>query len=274
MSVRLAYDSRIINQSGRALLFLGALGAHREMWTPQVDAFTALGINWIRADIRGLGDSEVVPGPYTMGGLADDVISLLDDLDIATADLVGLSLGGAVAQQLALQAPERVATLTLISTTTRFGDKAAWIERAANIRAEGTTGLGAGIAGRWFTVDYGRQNPDVLLRAQRWVTDTVPEGYASCAEALAEWDSSENIAAISAPTLVIGGASDPGIPPSTLKSLANGIGGATLVVIDPGAHLVNVEQPQTVTGLIAGHIGRLTATPNRTRICSPTQAGL
>jgi 3-oxoadipate enol-lactonase len=257
VSVRLAYDSRIINQSGRALLFLGALGAHREMWTPQVDAFTALDINWIRADIRGLGDSEIVRGPYTVGGLASDVVSLLDDLDITTADLVGLSLGGAVAQQVALQAPERVTTLTLISTTTRFGDRAAWIERAANIRAEGTAELAKGIAGRWFTVDYGQQHPDVLSRAQQWITGTVPEGYASCAEALADWDSSETIAAISAPTLVIGGANDPGTTPSILKNLASGIGGATLVVIDPGAHLVNIEQPRAVTGLIAGHIGRL-----------------
>ena len=91
------------------------------------------------------------------------------------------------------------------------------------------------------------------------VEATPDEGYAACCEALSTWDGRNDLARIVAPTLLVAGEQDPATPPSTLGAIADGIADAVLHVVDPGAHLANVEQAGRVTKLLATHIASHTS---------------
>ena len=83
---------------------------------------------------------------------------------------------------------------------------------------------------------------------------TDDEGYALCCEVVAAVDLREDLARITAPTLVVSGAEDPALPPPHQQAIADGIAGASLVSVSPGAHLPNLEQPLEVTGALLGHL--------------------
>ncbi|GAA1091479.1 bifunctional 3-oxoadipate enol-lactonase/4-carboxymuconolactone decarboxylase PcaDC [Tsukamurella spumae] len=256
--LRLAHDV-IPARSGHAdapvVVFLGSLGSTRQMWQPQVAALSG-GATVVTIDHRGHGDSPVAPGPYAVAELAADVLALLDDLDASAVHLVGLSLGGALAQWIAVHRPDRVLTLTLLCTAARFGEPAGWWERAAAVRADGTESIADAVVSRWFTPALAERDPELVARSRAMVAGTSDEGYAGCCEALAEWDSRTDLGRITAPTLVIAGAQDPATGPETMRTLAEGIVGARMVTVDPGAHLANVEQAGRVTQLIRDHIAR------------------
>jgi pimeloyl-ACP methyl ester carboxylesterase len=96
--------------------------------------------------------------------------------------------------------------------------------------------------------------PELMAQVRRGLTETSPEGYASCCEALAAMDLLGALGSISAPTLVIAGAEDPATPPDHGRAIADGIAGARFELIDGAAHLANIEKADVVTPLIAGFI--------------------
>jgi 3-oxoadipate enol-lactonase/4-carboxymuconolactone decarboxylase len=189
-----------------------------------------------------------------MADLGNDVLALLDRLGLDAVHLVGLSLGGAVAQWIAAHHPSRVRTLTLLCTSPAFTPAQQWTERAELVRAHGLSPIAKAIVGRWFTPALAERDPELIRRHLDMVHGTSGEGYASCCEALADWDGRDDLARIVAPTLVIAGQQDPATPPATLATIADGIAGAHLRVLSPGAHLTSVEQAGLVTALIARHI--------------------
>ena len=242
-------------QDGRdTVVLLGSLGSNRSMWDPQIEALADGGLRVIAFDLRGHGDSPTPPGPYSVDDLATDVLSTLGALGVERFHLVGLSLGGAVAQHISITAADRVAGLSLLCTAAKFGEPAGWVERAATVRAQGTGAITDAVVGRWFTADFAESDPDVVDKAVDMVRGTDDEGYAACCEALAEWDSRADLTAISARTLAIAGAQDPSTPPDTVQILADGITGARFEVLDPGAHLVNLERATEVSALLRAHI--------------------
>lgn len=253
MTVALAHQIAGPGPGAPTIALLGSLGSDRSMWDPQLRTLSA-DFNVLAIDLRGHGESPTPAGPYTVAELAGDVLALLDRLDLAAVHLVGLSLGGAVAQWIAAHTPARVLTLTLLCTSARFGEPAGWLDRAATVRADGTASLAEAVVGRWFTADLAARDPELIARAVAMVAATRDEGYAGCCEALAGWDGRADLARIAAPTLVIAGAQDPATTPADLKSIADGIADSALHVLDPAAHLASTEQAERVTGLIAAHV--------------------
>ena len=251
----LAHDPVQVGPRDEVVVLLGPIGADRSTWATQVGALSERGLTALALDLRGHGQSPKPQGPYTMEALAEDVQTTLDGLGIPSAHLVGLSMGGAVAQQLAITAPARVTTLTLISTSARFGEPETWLRRAAAVRAEGTAMIADALEGRWLSPSYCAQHPAVLAGLRTMVLNADREGYAACAEALARWDARAQLDKISAPTLVIGGADDPSTTPAALRDLASAIPGARHVTVD-GRHLVNVERAGATSDLIADHVRR------------------
>ena len=219
------------------------------MWDSQVRALSK-NHDVLAVDLRGHGESPVPAVDYTIASLADDVVELLDRLELPAVHVVGLSLGGAIAQHLAAHSPSRILTLTLLCTSAKFGEPAGWLDRAAFVRSNGTGALAQAVVGRWFSPEFA----DAVDRFIAMVTDTPDEGYARCCEALAHWDGRADLSRITAPTLVIAGAQDPATPPADLRAIADAIPNSTLHVLDPGAHLVNVEQADAVSKLIAVHV--------------------
>jgi 3-oxoadipate enol-lactonase len=237
-----------------ALVLGPSVGTGLGMWDAQVPA---LAEHWrvIRFDTRGHGRSPVPDGPYTVADLAEDVLALVDGLGVDQFAYGGLSLGGAIGQQLAADEPDRIRSLVLCCTGARLSEPQAWQERGSRVRAEGTGWLDASTRERWFTADFRAREPQEVDRLLRMLRDTPAEGYAACCDALAAFDAREQLADIKTSTLVISGEHDPATPPELGADLAAGIPDASLVVV-PSAHLANVEQPERVNAAIAEHLER------------------
>jgi 3-oxoadipate enol-lactonase len=242
--------------AGEPLLLGGSLGTTLAMWEPQLPALTRTH-RVIRFDHRGHGRSPAPPGPYTLDDLGGDVLALMDRLGLQRASYVGLSLGGMVGQWLAINAPERIARLTLISTSAHMPPPEGWHERAAAVRRASTTAVIAdAVLGRWFTPGFAERRPQVVAHYRGMVSASPPDGYAACCEAIAAMDLRAGLGRIAAPTLVLVGAQDPSTPPPHAETIARGVPGARLEVLDPGAHLLNVERDDEVTSLIRDHMER------------------
>ncbi len=234
------------------VVLLSSLGTTGAMWDAQA-AGLAERLRVVRADHRGHGGSPVPPGPYALDDLGADVLALLDRLDVERAHVCGLSLGGMVAMWLAIHAPERVDRLVLLSTSAALPPDT-WRERAAAVRAGGVETVADAVVGRWLTPEGAARDPALAAELRAGLVATSTEGYAGCCEAIAGMRLEDGLAAVLAPTLVVCGAQDPATPPEHAVRIAARVPGARMAVVDGAAHLVGVERPQEVLGLIRGHL--------------------
>lgn len=242
-----------------AVLLLNSLGSTMAMWDPQVPALTER-YQVIRCDTRGHGESPVPPGPYVIDDLVDDVVALLDNLGIERAHVAGLSLGGMVAMRLAARDPQRVDRLALLCTSAQLGPPETWIERARAVRANGSAAVADAVVARWLTHSRRAADPQTTGYLHDMVAATPADGYAACCDAIQAMDQRQDLAAISAPTLVVAGAEDPSTPPVHLQLIASGISDATLLELPECAHLATIDQPEAVTAALVEHFS--TSTPH------------
>jgi 3-oxoadipate enol-lactonase len=233
------------------VVLLNSLGASRAMWDPQVPVL-AERYRVVTFDTRGHGTSPAPAGPYTLDDLVDDVLALLDRIGARRAHLAGLSLGGMVALRLAAREPQRVHRLAVLCTSAKT-EPQAYLDRAATARAEGTASFAPAVVSRWLTPPYAAGHPDLVTRLEAMVAGADDEGYAACAEVVGHLDLLDDLSRITAPTLVVSGAEDPALPPEHQRVIADGIAGAQLLSVSPGAHLANLEQPLRVSGALLGH---------------------
>jgi 3-oxoadipate enol-lactonase len=229
-----------------------SLGATRGMWDPQVPAL-AERFRVVTYDTRGHGGSPAPAGPYTLDDLTDDLVALLDEVGAARAHVVGLSLGGMTGMRLAARNPERVDRLALLCTSAK-PDPQPFLERAATVRAGGTAPLAPTVATRWLTPGYAAEHPDLVARLEAMIAGADDEGYACCAEVVAHVDLRDDLGRITAPTLVVSGADDLALPPDHQRAIADGIPGAELLSVSPGAHLANLERTLEITGALLAHL--------------------
>lgn len=242
------------NADNGTVVLLGSIGSTTDMWLPQLDALSR-DHRVIALDHRGHGGSPVVPGPATIEALASDVLETLDTLHVEDFAVVGLSLGGAVAQYLAATSP-RVTRAVFMCTSAKFGTRESWIERAAATRSTGTGALADAVIGRWFSPGFLESKPATTNHYRAMVAGCDDEGYASCCEALANWDFHERLAEISVPVLTIAGGDDPSTPPETLQGIADAVSGeARAEVLSPGAHVPTIERPDEVNALLQEFLG-------------------
>ncbi len=235
------------------VLLGSSLGATTALWD-DLAADLARDYRVVRFDTRGHGESPVPQGPYSMADLAGDVTALADQLGVEKFAYVGISLGGAVGQVLALTAPERLTSLVLCCTAPAFGDPGTWNERAEKVRRDGLADLVAPTTQRWFTDEFQETHADDVARVMDDFLATSPEGYAGCCEALAGYDVTDQLGDIRTPTRVIAGAADPGTPPAVGRALADAVPGADLVVIDDAAHIANVARPAEFNAAVRAHL--------------------
>ena len=240
---------------GPPLLLLHPLGAGLEVWQPQLAELEQRFLV-LRMDLRGHGGSALAdgtPAPCTMADLLDDACAVLDRLDIARAHWCGLSLGGAIALQAAVTAPQRVRRLVLADTAASFPPRERWDERIATVLGGGMEPLIEPILQRWFTAPFMAASPDAVETVRAMLRATQPRGYAEACDALRGFDLTARLGEVRAPTLVIAGAQDVSTPTERALELVDGIVGAELEVLD-AAHLSNVEQPADFTAALVRHL--------------------
>ena len=235
-----------------SVLFLNSIGCDQRMWAAQAEAL-APDFQTVRFDTRGHGRSDAPPGEYGVARLGQDVLDLMDALSIRQAALCGLSLGGLIAQWVAVTAPERISSLVLANTASRIGSPDAWRARQAAVRDLGMHGLAEMALGRFFSPAFLAAGPPEVELIRRALIGTSPEGYVGCCAALRDADLTPELHRIEAPALVIGGGCDISTPPDQTADLAARIGGAEHLVLD-AAHLSNLERPQAFTDALRRHL--------------------
>jgi 3-oxoadipate enol-lactonase len=243
---------RIDGDAGPALVLAHSLGATLEMWDPQIPQF-AKHFRVIRYDLRGHGRSPVPSGTCDIADLGGDLVALLDRLDVECAHVCGLSIGGMIGLWVAAHHARRVHRLVVCCAATHF-EPSGWAERAALVRAHGTGHVADAVVARWFTPDFRARHPERVEAMRATLASTSPDGYAACCDAVMRMDLRPDLAAISAPTLVVAAAQDPATPPDRSFEIARGLSDRRVGVVGDGAHLLNVEQPERVTQLILSHL--------------------
>jgi 3-oxoadipate enol-lactonase len=185
------------------------------------------------------------------------VVRLVDELALGRPHLVGISLGGMIAQHLALAAPERVRKLVLVSTTHGYPPEAgaAFRDRARLVAAQGPESLVAPTLERWFTASYRAERPDVMERIGNLIRATPVAGYAGCCQAIPTMNTLARLPEIRCPALVVAGREDAGTPPQMGREIATAIPGARFALIEHAAHLCNVEQAESFNLLLRKFLG-------------------
>ena len=225
--------------SAPVLVLSNSLGTNLGLWNPQVSEF-AQEYRVLRYDMRGHGQSEVSPAPYSIPQLAQDVLALLDALNISAVHFCGLSIGGAIGMALALRAPQRLQKVILCNTAAKIGTSESWNARIAAVRKGGMPAIVDPVLERWFTPGFRQRVPAAIAATRSMLLNTPPEGYIGCCEALRDMDLRDAIAQIRVPTLVIAGTCDAATTPAEADFIMKAIAGAEYVEF-PAAHLSNVE---------------------------------
>jgi 3-oxoadipate enol-lactonase/4-carboxymuconolactone decarboxylase len=245
--VRFCY--RVEGTDGRPVVILAhSIGADHSMWTQQVEALSPY-FHIVRYDVRGHGASDVPKGEYSIEQLGADTLAIADALGISRFGFCGLSLGGAVGQWLAIHAPERLTHLILANTSPQFGPRANWETRIRMVNEGGMASIVEMVMQRFFS-------PSTLARdfhasgVKSVFLGTDPNGYAGCCAALRDVDHTAALSKIKTPTLVIVSDHDPSTPWSGHgEILAREIPGVRVVRL-PGAHLSNLERPQSFNAAV------------------------
>jgi 3-oxoadipate enol-lactonase len=243
------------------VLVLGnPIGTTREVWDRQLPVlarhFRVLRLEWRGHGVPG-AQSDAPPGPYTIAELGADVLTAANHYGITSFAYAGVSLGGMAGLWLAANAPERVTSLAVCCAALEpLPSAQSWRERAALVRAEGMDAIAEQMPPRWFTPSFIRRSPGDVAAVVTMLRGTSPDGYAGCAEAIAELDLRPLLGAVQAPTLVLSGAEDPAAPPQQGAITARGIAGARLTVIRGASHLAHYETPGPVTHALLDHFSR------------------
>jgi poly(3-hydroxyalkanoate) depolymerase len=243
-----------IRGTGRPLLLLMGIGANMDMWAPFEEELDAAAVQTITVDAPGTGGSTGYRCPRRMSGLARTLVRMLDELGYEDVDLLGVSFGGALAQQLAHQAPGRVRRLVLAATGPGLGGipgspRVLWA--LATPRRYAQPEYFRRIAGRVYG-GSARRDPDATLQGSlaRFTRPPSLVGYLAQLYAIAGWTSVPWLHHLGQPTLVINGDDDPIVPLANGRMLARMIPGARLHVVHGGGHLFLLEQPAEIAGLV------------------------
>ena len=234
---------------GRPLLFLNGSGATLASAGLLVQPFTEAA-DTVAADQRGLGRTEIPPGPYTMADYAADALALADHVGWATFALVGVSFGGMVAQEVAVTAPERIERLALLCTSPGGPDAASYpLHTLEDLSPEERLATGMSILDRRFTPEWLADHPvdKMIVDAfvQRQLAEHTPDEARGLAEQLAarsHHDVVDRLGRITCPTFVANGRYDGIAPVANGELIVARVPGATLHVYE-GGHLFVFQDP-------------------------------
>jgi 3-oxoadipate enol-lactonase len=242
----------VVEGAGPWVTLVTGIANDLTMWDGQLTALG--GFRVLRYDLRGHGGSKSTPGDYSIGLLVEDLLGLLSQLKIEKTTLVGLGLGGAIAQAFVIEHPERVERLMPCCCRARMvPDFAAlWHKLRETVQQNGLETIVEPTVQRWFSEDFKAAHPEVLEKVRKMIRGTKLEGYLGVTKAFLGLDVEDRLREIKAPTLYVSGAEDKlGGPPELMKGLSEKVKGARHVSVPKAAHIANIQNPEGFNRVLA-----------------------
>lgn len=272
-----------VHGKGEPLVLIEGLGYSEWMWYKQVPTLSER-YKVLVFDNRGVGNTDKPDSEYTIELMADDTAGLLRTLGIRRAHILGISLGGFIAQEVALRHPDIVRSLILVSTNTGSrnamhkysqlwnGYLKLWGFLPGIIESNGKASMPSGIEPYYgmtkeekiryglmsaFTPEYFNNHPEEIDRIVEWRMENPQPTYAWKRQFIAgiNFDSSAKVHDIEAPTLVIAGSGDKFVTPDSSRELAVRIPNSRFVTIDGTGHLLFIERSEELNNLVIGFLG-------------------
>lgn len=241
-------------------MLVHGVGLDLGMWDDVAAGLAAGGHRVLRYDLLGHGRTPAPPAEVVLADFTAQLETLLGDLQIDAATVVGFSLGALVARAYAVRYPARVRHLVLLNSV--FGrtdaQRAAVQQRYAQACEQGTGVLIEPALRRWFSPTFARAHPDVLARVEQRLRDNDARGFLPAYKlfASARDESAEELAGIDAPTLVITGAEDVGSTPAMSSALASKVPGSRLMILDGARHMLPVEHASWLSETLHAFLSR------------------
>ena len=233
--------------SAPTIMFANSLGTTLHLWDPILSLLPA-GLRIVRYDMRGHGLSDVPDAPYTMGQLVSDAAAVCDALNVRDAMFVGLSVGGMVAQGLAVKRPDVMRAMVLSNTAAKIGTPDLWQDRIDAVLADGMAPIADAVMQRWFGRDF--YNSPAKQHWQDMLEATPPQGYAGICAAISGTDFFTPTSGLRLPTLGIAGTEDGSTPPDLIRETVDLIPGSQFKLMQRVGHLPCVENPEGFAAIL------------------------
>lgn len=243
--------------AGPPLVFMHALGWDHRQWSHEILRYQDR-YRVIAADTRGHGASSKPDGPYSLRGFAADWLAMLDGLNVGRACLVGFSLGGMIAQYMAIEQPERVAALVLVSTVCHFDPevRAAMENRIVINRNQGAQAAAEAVAKSLFTQEFREAESDFLDKFYAWRLTQSQDCIVNSIRATFDLDTCRQLSSLKMPCLVVVGGSDLATPPKAVAGLTQHLSNAQLEYVEGAAHMLTIERPREFAGILDDFLAR------------------
>jgi 3-oxoadipate enol-lactonase len=252
MRKQIAVSHRVEGFAGPWVTFITGIANDYSMWDRQAAALSS-GFRVLRYDLPGQGGTAPSAGAVTIESLSRDLIALWDALGIASSHLVGLGLGGAVAQAAAIDHPARIDRLVPCCCRAQMVPEfaALWHQLIATVKAKGIEPVVEPTLARWFPEPFRAANPDAMDAVRAMIRRTSVKGYVDCAGAFLGLALEDRLPRIRARTLYLSGADDNrGGPPPLMAGLAAKVPGARHASVPDAAHIANVQNPAAFNRLL------------------------
>lgn len=244
----LRLNARLTGPAGGApVVLLHALGTDLSIWDDLVPLLPDT-LQILALDMRGHGRSDTPAPPYSMGSLIRDTERAMDHFALRDAVVLGLSVGGLIAQGLAVKRLDLVRALILSNTAAKIGRPEHWADRIATVQSAGMEAITDPTLERWLGRNW-RTHP-ALPRLRSLLLATDPQGWSGCAHAIAGTDFYQTTATLTLPTLVIACGNDGSTPPDLVRETAGLILGHRFALMRGAGHIPPVEKPAEYAALI------------------------
>jgi 3-oxoadipate enol-lactonase len=246
-----------LNSGGAPIvILLHGLGATGDSWQLQLPALLESGYRILAPDMRGFGKSSYPEGPNSPRIMAEDVANFLNRLEVTSVYVVGISMGGTIALQFALEHPSMVDSLLLVNTFARLRPRKISYWLFYSIRFLLIQVLGIPYQARFVAKRLFPYPEQELLRETFYnqIIQANPAGYRSTIKSFVNFNVTDRLCEIQSPTLVVTGDEDTVVPPKTQKELADKIPNADQVVINNTGHAVIVEKPEEFNHVMLGFL--------------------
>ncbi|WP_416355828.1 alpha/beta fold hydrolase [Aureimonas phyllosphaerae] len=243
--------------TGSTLVLIHGVGASLRSWD-EVCALLEADHDVLRLDLRGHGQSAPIDGPYSIEAFARDVVAVMDAASVAKADLVGFSLGGLIAQKLALEYPERFGRVVLLSAVAGRTpvERERVLERLDMIRTGGMRAVTGAARERWFTPEFAARHPEIVERRIEEMHAAHVPSYLEAYRVFGTTELVDELAGIRHPTLIMTGELDPGSNTRMAETMHRLIPDAQLRILPGLRHSVLTEASE----LVAEHVRNFLAT--------------